>query len=259
MSIIVRACALGVALYGLSRLVMKPTHDLMQKVERETKLDSPYSISIPLLGAANLKNRPLYEKYQNAILHAFPSIETSEHAWILARLMIANLRMDDHDSAQKYASVIEQILQKSQVDPFSAWTWGYLAIYFAKVRKGDYHMIKAKMLNCTDALMQKLEEKGKDNVPWAIVMELQSLAEMEDVSYYQRLEKLKEFTGTGSVVQALETIPPNDFRAWAVSLVLSAAKKMNDHALVHDLTEYLPKAMDLSPSDADKMLALSEN
>src|ERR1700676_79842 len=44
---------------------------LMGKVEKATDLQSPYSISIPLLGAAYLKDKHLYEKWKEALFQAF--------------------------------------------------------------------------------------------------------------------------------------------------------------------------------------------
>jgi hypothetical protein len=249
---------------------------LMSKVEKATDLGSAYSVSIPLLGATYLNDGKLYDKWEKAIFDAFKiskeepedSIveklqeKTSFNAWVLGRLLVANLRRGDKESAQKIASIMEKLLEKSSVDPFSAWARGYLAIYYANNKPQAYPLAKEKMLACTDALMQQPGEKGKDNVSWAIVMELQSLADVGDrETCVARLQKFLDFTGTTSVVEALKTIPSEDFRAWATSLVLRAAKKIDDQdqLLVNALTDYLPQALAASPSDGDKMLALLVN
>ncbi len=243
---------------------------LMGKVEKATDLRSPYSVSIPLLGAAYSNHKVEYGKWKEAIFQAFgikndepvDSIveklqdKASENAWILGRLLVANLRMGD-SSAKKTASIIQQLLQKAPVDPFSAWAWGYLAIFYAQTQPDEYPSVKEQMMQCSDTLMKQPEEKGKDNVLWAIVMELQSLSEVGDVaSYNDCLQKFQDFSGTSSVIETLESIPPGDFRAWATSLILHAAKKMNDRMLVLELMEYLPKTIATSPSDGDKLLAL---
>lgn len=287
--------ALVAVAYGVRRILFHQTHHSMaqnaiaaqavasckdderiKKLEHSvdvgTDLNSSYSISIPLLGAAYSNNRELYERWQEAMFTAFGiksdlpteaivekmKEKPSENAWILGRLLVANLQMGDKESARKIAAVIEGLLlQQTSVDPFVVWAWGYLAIFYAQDKADEYPRVKEKMINCTNELIEMPGQKGKDNVHWAIVMELQSLAEMKDQkSYEERLQKLQDFSEKSSMVEALETIPPGDFRAWATSLILHAAKKMKDRSLVYDLTKYLPTAMSKSPSDGDKMLAL---
>jgi len=244
---------------------------LMRKVEASTDLQSPYSISIPLLGAAYLNDGKRYGRWKEALLQAFKigkeesedSIveklqeKASTNAWILGRLLVADLRMGDQSSAQKNVSIMEKLLKKSAVDRFSAWAWGYLAIFYAQVKPKEYPLVQKQMLETTDVLMRQPGEKGKDNVLWALVMQLQSFADIGDkVGYFSCLQKMQEFSGTLSVQETLESIPAEDFRAWATSLVLRAAKKIPDRFLEHILLGYLPKTIAASPSDGDKMLAL---
>lgn len=257
------------SLYLCSKQEMQ---DLLAIAAKETDRQSPYSITIPLLGSAYLKDRVKYDQWKKALYTAFKidpkeaveaSVEklkskSSQNAWLLGRLLLANIKMKERHAAEKNSLIIEKLLKDSHPDPYAAWAWGYLAIYKALYEPHEFPEVKARMIDTTDALMEQPEQQGKDNVIWALVMELQSLAVMGDrEGFEQRLLMLLHFTDTSSVVAALQTIPPEDFRAWATSLTLSAAKKINDQHLVDDLAAYFPIAVETSSSDGDKMLSLS--
>lgn len=243
---------------------------LRDRVEKTTNVTSPYSVTIPLLAAAYMHDAPGFKKWREAIVRAFginneDSVESivetlqgkaSENAWILGRLLIANLRMEDLVSAQKIASVMEGLLEETLVDPFSSWAFGYLAIFYAQTKLSQYDSVKERMLGTIDELMLQPNEQGKDNVLWALVMALQSLAETGDRTGYETcIQKMMRFSGTSSIVAALRSIPGEDFRAWATSLTLNAANEIHDVSRARDLTAYLPTAIMTSTSDGDKMLA----
>jgi hypothetical protein len=248
----------------------KKIHDLIQNVETSTKLDSPYSITLPLLGAAYSHNRISYETWKQRLLNAY-SIDESQsstviaqkletdgdqNAWILGRLLVASMLMNDDKTSHKIADVIQLLLKQStSVNAFGAWAWGYLAIYYAQTQPAEFPAIKRQMLDYIQTLSQDPKEKGKDNVSWAIALALQSIDNKKE--HDQLMSDLITFTDSSSVVEALQKIPPEDFRAWAVSLTLEAAKKLkDDQTLIDDLSQELPKSIEGSPSDADKMLGL---
>ncbi len=247
--------------------------ELTETILKATNIAKPYEVSIPLLGASYLKDASLYRDMFIKIFAGFPADPAAEtecllgklqgpgktfNAWILGRILVATMQMKDDTAAAKTAAVIFGLLKTSEVDCFSAWAWGYLAIYCAEKMPAELEAVQKAMMDCTDALSKKPEEHGKDNVSWAIVMELQSIAIKDDkAAYGARLAKLLEFTGTASVLAALRTIPKEDFRAWATALILSAARKIGDTALVDSLTAALPEEIAGSPSLGDQMLALA--
>ncbi len=217
---------------------------------------SPYEISIPLLGASLLNDNradeleiDFFNSYGvdptadvNEILKKIPSDRTKA-AWLFGRVLVS--AMERGKDPSKIAQIIEALLEGQPNDCFAAWAWGYLAIY-------DPSRIP-NMLESIKALSSKDDEKGKDNVPWAIVMGLQSVS---DEDYEKLLSDLCKFTERSSVVEALQTIPAEDFRAWAMSLTLKAARKMNDTATCQQLVYVMDKEISSSPSPGDQMLAL---
>jgi hypothetical protein len=247
----------------------KKIQSLVQNVEASTKLDSAYSITLPLLGAAYTHNKAAYNTWKHNLFKAFSVDENAtsaqiaqglekdanQNAWLLGRLVVASMLMKDDKTASKAAEAMKILLEKkATVDCFSSWAWGYLAIYTQQNQPNEYPAIKKQMLETIQKLSQDPQEKGKDNVSWAIVMALQGIDSKAD--YYQLLQDLVTFTDSSSVVEALNKIPAPDFRAWAMSLTLDAAKKKHDELLIDTLSQELPKAIESTPSDADKMLGL---
>lgn len=257
--------------------LQKKVQELLQSVVDKTDYSSSYSMSIPMLGASSLADDPKYKKLTDDLIDKIfksystqrdaPASEIVEklkekgtfNAWIIGRVLVAGIQNKEGPMAEKAAAVMEGLLEKSGNDAFKDWALGYLAIYYALKKTDQFPAIKERMLASTDELAAKPEEKGKDNVIWAIVMELQSLSKNKEdkTSYFERLEKLQTFTGTTSVILALEKIPSEDFRLWATSLVLSAAKKIGDTDNVQPLTAALKKGLEESTIPEDKMLALA--
>lgn len=247
----------------------KKIEELFHNVETSTQLDSAYSTTLPLLGAAYTHNKAAYYAWKHNLFKDFSvdenassaqiaaSLEkdSTQNAWLLGRLVVASLLMNDDKTAHTAAEAMIILLEKNpSVDCYSSWAWGYLAIYCQENQSTEFPAVKKQMLKTIQKLSQDPKEKGKDNVSWAIVMALQSVDNKAE--YYQLLQDLVDFTDSSSVSEALNKIPARDFRAWAISLTLDTAKRMNDKALIKTLSQELPKAIESSPADADKMLGL---
>lgn len=239
--------------------------ELFEKVYLQSKDSlSPYALSIPLLAADDQKD---YEDLLTKMFAAL-SIEATDsaeqianklqangsfNAWILGRVLVSSLDHQDGATALKMAEAMDLLLQKAPCDEFSTWAMGYFAIYHA----GDANY-RAKCQTLTETLMQKEGEEQKDNVIWALVMNLQSASIASDEASYRKiLSQMTTYYGTVSVAEALETkIPAADFTAWAISLVQLAATRMQDQALCQSLKDPLERALAASPSQGDQLLAL---
>lgn len=87
-------------------------------------------------------------------------------------------------------------------------------------------------------------------------MNLQSISMAKDKSAWKKqLQEFQDFTNTHSIVDSLMAIPPQDFRAWAMSLVLLAAKRMGDQETYSQIIKVIGKEIATSPSKGDQMLA----
>lgn len=248
---------------ALDNLAKDSVSNLLKEVLKTTDYNSAYSISIPLLGASYLKDEESYLPLKNKMFGvlglnpndtAMAMIKKLEGAdsfkiWLLGRILQATMNMGDKGFAKRIASVMETLLEKQGNDACAVWAKAYLSLYDSTKRKG--------LIASTQALASVPEEAGKDNVPWAIVMNLQSLSfdKKHEGLYKQQLEELKEFTKTATVVEALRTIPSGDFRAWAMSLVLLAAKRMGDDKTYAEVLGVITKEIEESPSKGDQMLA----
>lgn len=233
---------------------------LLAQVLQE-KPNSAYAITIPLLGTSFLGDADLARKLENQFLESYGiSLVDSakdicekipnrtEAAWLFGRVLVSAQARGDEATALKASEIIEALLEDQKNDCFAAWAWGYLAMY-------DSSYI-GKMLDSIEDLSLVKEEEGKDNVPWAIVMGLQSLSAVKDSEDYEKcLKKLQDFTHRTSVVEALETIPAGDFRAWAMSFILLAARRMGDNSTYQQLRHVLDKEIQSSSSSGDQMLA----
>jgi len=234
--------------------------DLLASINNKTDRSSAYGMSIPLLGAAYLGDEELYTELKGAMMENLGKSEkpTTKDAWLYGRILVASLKMEDDTAVNEIIDKMESALQNGENDCFAAWAWGYLAIYYDEENADEYPDICESMIKSINSLASQNEEKGKDNVAWAIVMALQSFSSAEgyDDEYAKAIDQLKTFYEKPTVLEALQTIPGEDFRAWAISLTLHAAKQIGDHSLVAELSPAIDKEIEKSPSDADKMLAL---
>ncbi len=247
---------------ALKYLIPASAQNLLRDVIKSTDFSSPYSISIALLGSSYLKGEENYPVLQAKFFEALGLNKDDSAAvmieklqgdfekvgslkiWLLGRALLAAINRGESDLQLKICSVMTELLKRAGNDPCSVWARGYLEMYGGN----------AQPIEETELLSQKTEEQGQDNVLWAIAMNLQSIKDKQ--IYDKQLQKLKSFTRTSSVVDALMTIPRKDFRAWAMSLVLLAAARMHDTSLYLEISTRLAQEIDESPSKGDRMLAI---
>jgi hypothetical protein len=199
----------------------------------EAKANSPYDISIIVLSSAELKEEACYKANLNkleVILETLPN--DSFKSWMAGRIALAAKTMDDKNTLTKWLPKLKEILneckEKNKEDASSAWAWGYRAALDAN----EYKESRENMLSAARSI-----SKPADAL-WAYVMNIQAAAHMQDgQTYNQILDEMKTLTRKSSVGEALSEIPSNDWQAWALTIVSSAAATINDKDLVHELEQ----------------------
>lgn len=242
------------------------------------KIQSPSisSISILILSSSMLKNRIKYLKFRNDIFKYYQiddinltidmiidiliKQDFNYISWIFGRVILSDIYMNELLNASIISEIISKLVLHSNNNsnnksPFLAWSIGYNAIYHAKL--DSYPSICNEMIKYTLDLTTNENEKGKDNITWCIILNLQSLAINKNKDeYFDQLLLLQKFTNTDSVLNALLAIPSNDYRAWGMSLVMSASYEIEDIDLFNLLSVKVNKEIEISPSKEDQLLAL---
>lgn len=236
--------------------------------QRDSDSKDSYKLSVLLLGAETP------EAYQDLLEKIFHSLgispddsaeqiaqtfqgDTGFTSWILGRILVSSLDHADVRTASKIAEAMDLLLKEAPCTEFSTWAMGYLTIYHAQ-HPAEYAEMKERLNAFTEQLKKQKGETEKDNVIWALVMNLQSASLAHDaVEYHRLLEEITSYYQTHSVTQALsEKIPQSDFPAWAMALTYLAACRMKDESLCKDLRSVLNEQILASPSQGDQLLAL---
>jgi hypothetical protein len=242
------------------------------------KIESPSisSLSILILSSSMLKNRIKYLKFRNDIFQYYQiddinltidmiidiliKQDFNYISWIFGRVLLSDIYMNELINANIISAIISKLVLHSNStfnnkSSFVAWSMGYNAIHHVKL--DSYSLICNEMIQYTVDLTNNEDEKGNDNITWCIILNLQSLAmnKKKDI-YNDQLLLLQKFTNTDSVLNALLAIPADDYRAWGISLVMSAAYEIEDSQLFNLLSDNVNKEIDISPSKEDQLLAL---
>lgn len=244
---------------GNLRKVLAEVHD-------STDLTNSYQLSIPLLVSAQLGDQDLYRKVKTRMfqnLELSDGLKTDEllskwgqkasfNLWLLGRVLVSADQIKDEPTRSQVAFWMQEALEAQEtVDAFSAWAWGYLA---ADAKRYPYCL--GKMLDATAALKTQAGEKEKDNVQWALVMDLLAAGNAGDFATYQKLmEEFKDWVNKPSISEAVMTIPPQGFTAWALALVRVAAAQLGDSETCSEIQVALQEAIQKSPSKEDQLLA----
>ncbi|MBA3816258.1 MAG: hypothetical protein H0X29_07010 [Parachlamydiaceae bacterium] len=243
----------------------------------KTDQSSSYQLTISLLLSSQLGDVELYTEvlkkiYTNLGLtfkttpEEFQSIvagwegQVSFNIWLLGRVLVSADNMQDKHTGSRVASLMHSSLTTiEKVDPFSTWAWGYLAAHYASDKK-EYPYYRIQMLESTEALKKQAIEKEKDNVQWALRMDILAAGNSGDRETYNKLlQEFKEWTGKETISKAILTIPKEDFTAWALAIVRIAAAKVKDIDTYQELALTLEQAIKDSPSEQDKLLAEVNN
>jgi hypothetical protein len=222
-----------------------------------------YSLSMPLIIAATLGSSH-YPTVRNMMMISLeqPDInridQKSFKAWMLGRVLMSDLTIKESDDKESQAAVqeLKELLNSNlAADSFTAWAWAYLACV-------DYEYAKGKMIQATEGLAQS--KASVSDQLWAWVMCMQAAAREQDGAIYTRcIQEIQKIGGKPQLAQALitgltrnEQNHNNDFPAWALALVRSAAEMMGDMNRVNDLQDpirqSLQEAIELSKKHSDK-------
>lgn len=233
-----------------------------QQIQATSPHLSADQLSVPLIAAAMEKNTEAYHDLLSRMVKALstPSnhnninnnINTSlsHQAWLLGRILLAAQNIDDQPTAKKAANIMLGLLENNKItyNEYYAWAWAYLADYYADQPK-LYNKYKLEMFNAADYYVTQYPAQI-ENIAWIRVMELQAVADAkDDLQYKVILQALKKNTKQSSLVNALDTIPIEDYQAWAKAIVMDAAAKTNDEKTYNLMKNATEKAIALSSKD----------
>lgn len=229
------------------------------QIDELAKLSTnPYTASLPLLASAELQDDKRYQAARKQMLaflsddpEHFPEWMRSHsfNAWMQGRVLSAADQMNDKDGAlqanRELTALLEQKATDKDSSAFFAWAWGYRAAH----NQEEYAASKKKMMSEAALLVAKYQSSEShddlSNAMWAWVMNIAASANANDQETYDEIKKqMMLLTGAKSVPESLEkallrTASSNDYPAWALAKVRSAAVMMNDEGLLRAIDPVL--------------------
>lgn len=174
--------------------------------------------------------------------------------WLASQLISPESNDDEHypDGTSLVLKILDD--PNASKTTFHAWSWGYLVTYYASHSLEQYNQYKEKMLAASDEIAEQPSDLG--DVLWARVVDLQAAAIAHDWDTYSLiLNHMKRDAKQKTDLAALESIPSNEYRAWAISLTRLAAATIGDNKTYNYLESPLQTCMQTSKDKTDKVLA----
>ena len=248
--------------------IMTDTAKVIERAkEYAEKARNAYLLSMPVLAAASVGDKALYEQYKGRfydLIEESKNLEGEENSWMTSddyvlwmkgRLLLAALAVEDTSMAVKVASDIDKALpDTSSVDSaMKCWALGYLQIYYAKTghhQAFDAHMskLKAAIKSRVDAYQRGTETLS--NTMWSLAMAVGAVSVQHDTkAYYEFVAMLPE---SQSLSDYIGQVPDDDFPYWLTALFYNATPDKVQ------LRGVLNTAKKRTKSDQDKMMGDAE-
>jgi hypothetical protein len=239
--------------------------ELLQRIAVEARMvKSAYTFSIPLLGAALLGDTALYEEFREQMINALTRMERDTvatydpalAAWLWGRVLLASYHMNDTPTEQLADQQMERfLLTASDQSAFSAWAYGYKAIYEGVYHAPTYPVSLAKGRHIAQSLSDPSQE---GDWLWAQVMLLSATAFASDPGSYAEIEQqVLTQTSTENLAAAFSKIAENDWRAWALALArFATATLVPENLALHELTDAAEQSAAVSASEGNRLLSL---
>lgn len=237
-----------------------PQRQELSELSQQTAEDAKdkgdsYSLSVPLLATSLLGQKDAYSNLHDLMITAL--LVDTEHssdfkAWLWGRVLVAGYHMSMKQHEEEAYQQMEMLLLDNINSPFTAWAYGYKAIYEATIKSPQYKDSLMQGLQIADTL--KEPEKEGDWL-WAQVMLMTATAYQKDQESFDHIvNNIKVRTGTDDIVQALSHIPEDDWRAWALALVDFSYTQMGQNH--ENLAKAAKSNANTSKSDGNKLLSL---
>lgn len=220
------------------------------------------SLSLRLMVASQWDDQNEYESAKSSMLQLLQIQEPTDkqkiarialridsfQAWMLGRMSIAALNINDLQSAQTFYEIISDFLIRPEIkqstDPTTAWAAGYLLEYEARVNPEMYYAhIDGLLMRANLAIEKAKAEQALSTIAWIHIVNLNAAAHAKDETNYQQIKiALGNQDVVGDVIEddktidqnilnVLKQIPLEDFRAWAYAWTLQASKIKHDVTL----------------------------
>ncbi len=219
-------------------------NDLKKLVEEVP--NNPYSLSLPLMASAFLGNAQIYSNLRNQIIPMLNNInQPGFKAWLLGRVFLASTTIMDTDTSQSIKLELSKLVDGDSTrgeitDPdYSMLLWG---MEYLISNDRDSYLLKREDLSFNlDRLMEAAKSRSLDhelvsNVVWVHVLAISASTIINDNEMYQHAIRnvnnifAKNNIGDSLITGLIRNDKSSDYPAWAVAIVASAAKKLNDES-----------------------------
>jgi hypothetical protein len=262
------------------RVIIESTIDELANAAKD-----PYAASLPLIASAGLGDAKRYASARTTMLTMLTALNekpndyaewmrsNSFKAWMWGRVLLAADTMADSKTILQSKNKLSFLLNKeiTKDDNFAFYTWAQA--YDATLNIKEYQTFKKAMMQNAVLLSKKSKEDPANHgalsdALWAWVMNLSAAANAGDQKNYTLIkEQIKVLTGAESVTKSLETgllrtAESNDYPAWALGKVRSAAAIMRDNMLYQEVDLALISSIygaNQAGAKAEYSLAVIEN
>lgn len=255
------------SLHGKQALVDK-TKSLLSNAKLKETIPQLLDFSMALLNASMLNEKILYDETKALLLKEInlnqsksieENIETiKKHpkptlvAWVIGRVVMAANTINDIETAKYYSELLDTFLKDKSIDndAFKTWAGGYLLGYYANTNNEKYIATKIKVEESTNVLIQT---NNNPFILWALVMNLQAAAFAKDEEFYNGIvDQMKSQTGKDSLADAIQTMPTQNYPAWATAITMYSATLMKKD--ITQLNIVLDNALKTESAEFDKLL-----
>lgn len=233
----------------------KTTNDIAEMLNRSKGEAYPTSIPLIIAGVMGSGHYDAIRDFMHTSVRQMTSLDGRPmKAWMLGRMIQADMAMENDvtETVAELKTLLKTLAKEREfADSFETWAWGYLAY-------ADYEYAKEPMMHNAQALRASDSDKL-----WAWVMAVQAAANAKDKDIYDCcLAEIKNITKKSTVAEALtvgltrnEASKNNDFPAWALAIVYSAAQMMGDTDENPGLMDKIEPTLKQSINEAKQIVA----
>lgn len=182
-----------------------------------------YKLTMPILVAANIGRLDIVKELSKKFFSHFNiqnQLPSSYYAWLLSRVLIAQ-PSSEKKTILKLQKYILELLPEDFIeeDCFTAWAYSYLCL--SSIYDDD---LKQQMI----AASTYISTENISNFLWTHIMVAYTSAKANDDALFQNeIEIILHATLEDNLADALNHIPINDFRTWAIALLFSVQQEEN--------------------------------
>ncbi|PIQ85548.1 MAG: hypothetical protein COV74_08640 [Candidatus Omnitrophica bacterium CG11_big_fil_rev_8_21_14_0_20_45_26] len=233
--------------------------------QEEIKLRA-YSASVALLVAAGNGNR-IYSQIKDFMKQDIERLTEesfqSWRRWLIGRMALAEFQARGRAPLREnlfgpWLYQIEDVMARADMPKteFEIWAFGYLLILYAMSEDGsiDYNEWKEFGIIRTKELPNQTPGDITNRL-WAWVLQLAAAASVGDKITFQIIQsEIMKDAGKRTLVDALTTIPADDWRAWAFAIGEWAAALI-ERRVPARFVQAVSKAITNAPNEGDRLIA----